>query len=52
MVFHEGNGYVENLCIENKETIKKLIQALEDENQYLKTEIEFLRSIIKTDNSC
>ena len=46
-----GNGYIENLHIENKETTKKLIQALENENEHLKTEIEFLRSIIKTDNS-
>ena len=46
-----GNGYVENLYVENKETLKKLIQTLENENQYLKTEMEFLHSIIKTDNS-
>jgi len=46
-----GNGYVENLYIENKETLKKLIQTMENENQYLKTEIEFLRSIIKGDNN-
>ena len=45
-----GNGYVENLHIENKETIKKLIQTLENENQHLKKEVEFLRSIIKLDN--
>ena len=42
-----GNGYVENLYIENKETFKKLIQTLEIENQHLKTEIEFLRSMVK-----
>jgi len=46
-----GNGYIENLYVENKETLKKLIQTLEDENKYLKTEIEFLRSIIKTGGS-
>ena len=52
-----GNGYVENLHIENKETAKKLIQTLEkviqtleDENRHLKKEVEFLRSIIKPDN--
>ena len=45
-----GNGYVENLFIENKETVKKLVQTLENENQYLKKEIEFLQSIIKSDN--
>jgi len=45
-----GNGYVENLHVENKETLKKLIQTMENENQYLKTEIEFLHSIIKTSN--
>ena len=44
-----GNGYVENLYVENKETLKKLIQTLENENKHLKSEIEFLRSIIKTD---
>ena len=48
-----GNGYVENLNVENKETNKKLIQALEDnirqlkdENQHLKNEVEFLRNLI------
>ena len=46
-----GNGYVENLHIENKETTKKLIQTLENENKHLKKEIEFLRSIVKPDNS-
>ena len=45
-----ANGYVENLHIENKETVKKLIQTLENENQHLKKEVEFLRSIIKSDN--
>jgi len=43
-----GNGYVENLHIENKETIKKLIQTLENKNEHLKKEIEFLRSMVKT----
>ena len=43
-----GNGYIENLHVENKETTKKLIQTLENENEHLKTEIEFLRSMIKT----
>jgi transcriptional regulator with XRE-family HTH domain len=42
-----GNGYVENLNIENKETTKKLIETLEKEIEHLKTEIEFLRSQIK-----
>ena len=42
-----GNGYIENLYIENKETVKKLNQTLESENQHLKKEIEFLRSLIK-----
>ena len=47
---NEGsNGYVENLYMENKETLKKLIQTLEKENEHLKTEIEFLRSMIKPD---
>jgi len=41
-----GNGYVEILYIENKETLKKLIQTLESENKHLKTEVEFLRSIV------
>jgi len=41
-----GNGYVENLHIENKETLQKLIKTLEIENEHLKTEIEFLRSTI------
>ena len=45
-----GNGYVENLYVENKETLKKLIQTLENENEHLKTEIEFLRSMVKTGN--
>jgi transcriptional regulator with XRE-family HTH domain len=39
-----GNGYIENLHIENKETTQKLIQTLEKEIDYLKKEIEFLRS--------
>ena len=45
-----GNGYIENLYIENKETLKKLIQTLENENEHLKAEIKFLRSMIKTSN--
>ena len=52
-----GNGYVENLHIENKETTKQLIQAkddtilqLKDENQHLKKEVAFLRSIIEKGN--
>jgi transcriptional regulator with XRE-family HTH domain len=44
-----SNDYVENLHIENKETVKKLIQILENENQHLKKEIEFLRSILLPD---
>ena len=44
---NEGSfGYVENLFNENKETTKKLIQTLENENQHLKKEIEFLQSLI------
>lgn len=46
-----GNGYVENLHVENKETTKKLIQTFENEIEHLKKEIEFLRSIVKTGNS-
>ena len=49
--YHEesySNGYIENLYVESKEANKKLIQMLENENQHLKAEIEFLRSIIKT----
>jgi transcriptional regulator with XRE-family HTH domain len=42
------NTCVENLHIENKETTKKLIQALEEEIQHLKNEVEFLRSLVKT----
>ena len=42
-----GNGYIENLYIENKETLKKLIQTLEDEIVHLKKEIGFLQAIIK-----
>jgi len=42
-----GNGYVENLYIENKETLKKFIQSLEDEIEHMKKEIEFLQAIIK-----
>lgn len=45
-----GNGFVENLYVDNKETVNKLIQTLENENQHLKKEIEFRRSIIKPDN--
>jgi len=41
-----GNGYVENLHVENKEIAQKLVQTLENENQHLKAEIEFLRSSI------
>ena len=53
-----SNGYVENLNIENKETNRQLIQAkdetiqqLKDENEHLKSEIDFLRSIIKKEMS-
>ena len=52
-----GNGYVENLHIENKETVnklvqnfEKLVQTLEDENRHLIKEVEFLRSLIKPEN--
>jgi len=45
---NEGSfGYVENLYNENKEAVRKLIQTLENENQHLKKEIEFLRSLVK-----
>ena len=43
-----GNGYIENLHVENKETAQKLIHTLENEIEHLKTEIKFLRGIIKT----
>jgi len=46
-----GNGYVENLYIENKEMLNKVIQTLENENRHLKKEIEYLRSIVKTSNA-
>jgi len=46
-----GNGYVQILHVENKEALNKLIQTLEKENGHLKTEIEFLRSIVKTEKS-
>jgi transcriptional regulator with XRE-family HTH domain len=42
-----GNGYIENLHIENKETNRKLVQTLEQEIEHLKTEIDFLRAKIK-----
>ena len=42
-----GNGYIENLHIENKEATKKLIQTLENENHHLKKVIEFLQSMLK-----
>lgn len=45
-----GNGYVENLYIENRETLKKLIEILENENKHLRTEIELLHSVIKNGN--
>jgi len=38
---------IENLRIENKETLKKLIQTLENENEHLKTEIKLLFELIK-----
>ena len=38
---------IENLRIENKETLKKLIQTLENENEHLKTEIKLLYELIK-----
>jgi len=43
-----SNKYIENLNIENQETLKKLIRTLENENEYLKKEIEFLKAIIST----
>ena len=46
-----ANGYVENLYIENKETLKKLIQTQENEILHLKTEIKFLQAMIKPDHS-
>jgi transcriptional regulator with XRE-family HTH domain len=42
-----GNGYIENLHIENKEAAKKLIEILENKIQHLKSENEFLRSLVK-----
>ena len=46
-----GNGYVQNLHVENKETLKELIQTQENEIEHLKSEIVFLRAMIKTGNS-
>jgi len=45
-----GNGYVQNLHVENKEAFKKLIQTQENEIIHLKSEIEFLRAMVKTGN--
>ena len=42
-----GNGYIENLYLENKESTKKIIQTLEDKVQHLKSENEFLRSMLE-----
>jgi transcriptional regulator with XRE-family HTH domain len=42
-----GNGYVENLHVENKEATKKLIQTLEAKVLHLKNENEFLRSLVE-----
>ena len=42
-----GNGYIENLHLENKESTKKIIQTLEDKVQHLKSENEFLRSMLE-----
>jgi len=36
--------------LQNKETFKKLIQTLENENEHLKEEIRFLRAMIKPDS--
>lgn len=41
-----GNGYVENINVENKEIYKKLIENLETENKHLQEEIMFLREIL------
>jgi len=43
-----GNGHVENLYLENRETTNKLIQTLENENLHLKKEIDFLRSLVSS----
>ena len=42
-----GNGYIENLHVENKESTKKIIQTLEDKVQHLKKENEFLLSMLE-----
>ena len=42
-----GNGYIENLHVENKEATKKIIQTLENKVQHLKSENEFLRSMLE-----
>jgi transcriptional regulator with XRE-family HTH domain len=43
-----GNAcYVENLHVEHKETTKKLIESLENKIQHLKSENEFLRSLVE-----
>jgi hypothetical protein len=48
-----GNGYIENLHVENKETYKKLIESQEKQIESLKKQIErpekqleFLRSLL------
>ena len=43
-----GNAcYVENLHVENKEATKKIIQTLEEKVKHLKSENEFLRSMLE-----
>ena len=42
-----GNGYVENLHVENKEATKKIIHTLEEKVKHLKSENEFLRSLLE-----
>jgi transcriptional regulator with XRE-family HTH domain len=42
-----GNANVEHLHAENRETNLKLIETLEKENEHLKSEIAFLRSLVE-----
>jgi transcriptional regulator with XRE-family HTH domain len=45
-----GNANVEHLHAENKEANIKLIETLERENAHLKSEIDFLRSLLEKIN--
>lgn len=42
-----GNGYIENLHIENKEITEKLLQSKEDLIQKLEEQIGFLQKLIE-----